>query len=103
MAFGTQLCFRELARVAVVGKKEAVTVFEPMTACEFQGRHTVLAAFSQALELFYQGKIPEALEAFSAIQAEDAPAAHYVAKCRELLENPPDMSSWEGVWVATSK
>ena len=103
VAFGTQLCFRELARVAVVGKKEAVTVFEPMTTCEFQGRHTVLVAFSQALELFYQGKILEALEAFSAIQAEDAPAAHYVAKCRELLENPPDMSSWEGVWVATSK
>lgn len=101
--FGTELCFRELARVAVVGKKEAVTVFEPMTSTEYVGRQSVLEAFSQALQLFYQGKIQEALEAFSAIQKDDAPAAHYVAKCQELLENPPDMSCWEGVWVATSK
>lgn len=103
LAFGTELCFRELARVAVVGKKEAVTVFEPMNASEYAERQAVLEAFSQGLQLFYQGKFPEALEAFSAIQKEDAPAAHYVAKCRELLENPPDLSSWEGVWVATSK
>ena len=103
LAFGTELCFRELARVAVVGKKEAVTVFEPMNANEYAERQAVLDAFSQGLQLFYQGKFSEALEAFSAIQKEDAPAAHYVAKCRELLENPPDLSSWEGVWVATSK
>lgn len=103
LAFGTELCFRELARVAVVGKKEAVTVFEPMNASEYAERQAVLDTFSQGLQLFYQGKFPEALEAFSAIQKEDAPAAHYVAKCRELLENPPDLSSWEGVWVATSK
>lgn len=103
LAFGTELRFRELARVAVVGKKEAVTVFEPMNANEYAERQAVLDAFSQGLQLFYQGKFPEALEAFSAIQKEDAPAAHYVAKCRELLENPPDLSSWEGVWVATSK
>lgn len=103
LAFGTELRFRELARVAVVGKKEAVTVFEPMNASEYAERQAVLEAFSQGLQLFYQGKFPEALEAFSAIQKEDAPAAHYVAKCRELLENPPDLSSWEGVWVATSK
>lgn len=103
LAFGTELRFRELARVAVVGKKEAVTVFEPMNASEYAERQAVLDAFSQGLQLFYQGKFSEALEAFSAIQKEDAPAAHYVAKCRELLENPPDLSSWEGVWVATSK
>ena len=101
--FGTELCFRELARVAVVGKKEAVTVFEPMRASEYAGRQAILEAFSQGLQLFYQGKFQEALAAFSAIQKDDAPAAHYVEKCRELLENPPDMSCWEGVWVATSK
>lgn len=100
---GTELVFRELARVAVVGKKEAVTVFEPMEAAEFQRRQAVLNDFALGLQLFYDGKFHEALERFSAIQDKDAPAAHYLEKCRELLANPPDSQSWEGVWVATSK
>ena len=95
--------FRELARVAVVGKKEAVTVFEPMTAEEYQRRHRILEVFAQSLQLFYQGRIKQALEGFFAIRQLDPPAAHYVEKCQQLLDNPPDLDSWQGVWVATSK
>lgn len=103
LAHGTDLEFRELARVAVVGKKEAVTVFEPMRAREYQGRQTVLEIFATALKLFYKGDFNQALNLFSKIQAEDAPAAHYVVKCQELIANPPDAATWDGVWVATSK
>lgn len=103
LAHGTELRFRELARVAVVGKKEAVTVFEPMRTKDYQGRQTVLETFATALNLFYKGDFNQALSMFSKIQADDAPAARYVAKCQELMANPPDAAAWDGVWVATSK
>ncbi len=103
LAHGTELRFRELARVAVVGKREAVTVFEPMPPDEFERRRPVLEAFSACLQLFYQGKFREALEGFSAISGQDFPAARYVEKCQELIANPPDGASWRGVWVAASK
>lgn len=103
LAWGTELRFRELARVAVVGKSEAVTVFEPMPPDEFKRRYRVLKVFVFSLHLFYQGKFQEALRGFSAIGHLDPPSARYVEKCRELIRNPPDLASWKGVWVATSK
>ncbi len=103
LAWGTKLRFRELARVAVVGKSGAVTVFEPMPPDEFERRYRVLKVFVFSLRLFYQGKFREALRGFSAIRHLDPPAARYVEKCRELIRNPPDLASWKGVWVATSK
>lgn len=91
------------ARVAVVGKKAAVTVYELMTAEEYLRRHRILEIFAQSLQLFYQGRIKQALEGFSAIRQLDSPADHYMEKCQQLLDNPPDLDSWQGVWVATSK
>lgn len=103
VACGTSLKFRELARVAVVGKKEAVTVFEPMETDEYEGRLPILKTFEASLQLFYGGKFQEALSGFTSIQQKDTVAAHYVEKCQELLSNPPDLNTWDGVWVATSK
>lgn len=103
VACGTSLKFRELARVAVVGKKEAVTVFEPMEAEEYEERLPILKTFEASLQLFYEGKFQEALSGFTSIQQQDTAATHYVEKCQELLANPPTPNTWEGVWVATSK
>jgi adenylate cyclase len=93
---------RELSRVAVVGRKEAVTVYEPMEREEYEARLPTLKAFAAALEAFYAGRFGEAEAAFKAIAAQDPPAACYAAKCRELLESPPP-GAWNGVWVMTSK
>lgn len=105
--FGTELCFRELARAAVVGKKEAVTVYEPMPPEEYARRRETLSRFSEALSLFYSGKMAEALAAFEGIAGEDAAAKHYVGKCQALraswggADTAP--AGWGGVWVADSK
>lgn len=99
---GTALCFRELARAAVVGKKEAVTVFEPMTAAEYRRRKDVLQSFENALHLFYEGQFAAAEKAFTALADRDVPAARYVEKCRRLQEQPP-AGEWLGVWVAETK
>ncbi len=98
---GTQLCFRELARAAVVGKKEAVTVYEPMLPEVYERRRKTIESFDAALHLFYDGDFAGAQARFSALAAEDPAAEKYAVKCAELLRSKPE--HWNGVWVATSK
>jgi adenylate cyclase len=98
---GDILAVRELARIAVVGRKEPVVVYEPMTAEEYKARKDILETFSQGLELFYNGKFSQALEIFSTLQELDRPAAAYAKKCRAIMEALPD--EWQGVWVMDSK
>jgi adenylate cyclase len=92
---------RELSRVAVVGRKEPVTVYEPMLEDEYRRMKEILPVFSQGLEAFYTGDFNGAEKHFAEIADRDPAAACYVEKCRELLADPP--SEWEGVWVMTSK
>jgi adenylate cyclase len=93
---------RELSRVAVVGRKEPVTVYEPMLPDEFAARKPVLDAFAEALALYYAGSFGEAEAAFGALADRDPPSKAYAAKCRELLASPPE-GEWNGVWVMTQK
>ncbi|MFH1992466.1 MAG: adenylate/guanylate cyclase domain-containing protein [Pseudomonadota bacterium] len=92
---------RELSRVAVVGRKEPVTVFEPMFLEEYEVRKDIFETFAQGLALFYEGDFSKALKIFSAIHDLDSAAAAYAEKCRFLAANRPE--DWQGVWVMTSK
>jgi adenylate cyclase len=92
---------RELARVAVVGRKEPVVVYEPMLQDEFDLRKADFAVFAQGLALFYKGDFAGAATTFAGIEATDPAAQHYIKKCNEMIENPPP--EWFGVWVITSK
>ncbi|QTA84456.1 CHASE2 domain-containing protein [Desulfonema magnum] len=92
---------RELARVAVVGRKEPVTVYEPMFAEDYESRKAILKTFARGLEMFYKGQFADAREIFSEIRDLDPPASAYEKKCRILMESPPE--NWQGVWVMTSK
>ena len=93
---------RELARVGVVGRKEPVTVYEPMLPEESSARQGLLESFAPALAAFYAGRFAEAEELFARTAAEDPPAAAYVEKCRELRLQAPE-GPWGGVWIMTSK
>lgn len=102
--YGTPFYMRELARVAVVGKREPVTVFEPMTKQKHERLAKVLPYFDKARDLFYEGKFAEAKQIFEKIKPYDRPAEFYSAKCSELLEKyPTTPADWAGVWVATTK
>ncbi len=92
---------RELSRVAVVGRKEAVRVYEPMLQEEYEGKADLLPLFGEGLAAFYDGRFEEAQERFSGIADRDPPASCYLEKCRELAADPP--AEWAGVWVMTSK
>jgi adenylate cyclase len=99
---GNAFPVRELSRIAVVGRKEPVVVFEPMTAAQYDARRQVLAVFDKGLRLFYEGRFPEAISAFEGIVADDPPAAAYVVKCRAEAEKP-HAGPWTGVWTMTEK
>jgi len=92
---------RELAKVAVVGRKEPVIIYEPMMQDEFDLRKPEFERFAEGLALFYKGDFQGAMAVFSGIREKDPAARSYGAKCRDLIDHPP--ADWHGVWVITSK
>ena len=90
---------RKLAQVAVVGKKEAVTVWEPMPKAIYDSRQELISRFDQARDLFYAGKFSEALALFRALE-NDAPSGFYAEQCRYYIERPAE---WKGHWESRSK
>lgn len=98
---GDGFAAREVSRVAVVGRKEPVTVYEPMMPDEAASRKAVLDVFAAGLAAYYAGDFAEAQRYFASISREDPPAARYAERCREILASPP--ARWDGVWVMTSK
>jgi adenylate cyclase len=94
---------RELARVAVVGRKEPVTVYEPILPEDFAARSPTLEAFARGLKEFYAGRFGEAGRIFQETASVDPPSAAYAAKCRQLAESPTEPPGWNGVWVMTEK
>ncbi|MFA6497969.1 MAG: CHASE2 domain-containing protein [Desulfurivibrionaceae bacterium] len=90
---------REIARVGVVGRKEPITVFEPIASGS--NENDLIDRFAAALALYYQGEFAEARSTFQDLAADDAVSARYAAHCREALDNPP--LAWDGVWRMGSK
>lgn len=93
--------FRELGRVAVVGRQEPVTIFEPMDKEKARALSPVLEKFSESLSFFYQGDFIRAEALFNRTAKTDPPAARYAQRCRILIASPPN--SWNGVWEMTEK
>jgi len=93
---------REISRVAVVGRREAVVVYEPMIPEDInEQKQQIMKKFAKGLKLFYAGDFQQAQNIFSGIIQEDPVVRSYVAKCGELIENPP--KDWDEVWVITTK
>ena len=92
---------RKLSRIRVVGKDQAVTVYEPMTPDEYTARKPELLTFAQGLEFFLAGNFEQAAVLFRSIADSDKAAARYAAKCSQLIANPPN--EWEGIWTMKNK
>ena len=58
---------RDLSRIAVVGRKEPVRVFEPMTPEEHGRIGQQLSVFAKGLDAFYAGSFDAAVEVFASI------------------------------------
>ena len=95
---GNALPFREIGCVAVVGRREPVTLFQPLPEHLDDEHHT---HFETSLNRFYQGEFESAARCFLALAQRDAVAASYLRYCIHLIKQPPD--DWQGVWVLESK
>jgi adenylate cyclase len=99
--------FRALGQVSPKGRAE------PLEVCELWGWRTALtpqaeaslADFERALRLYQDGRFIEAKDAFTevlALNAQDGPAAAFLALCEAFLVTPPG-DGWNGVYVQTDK
>ncbi len=98
---GGEFAFRKIARVGVVGRKEPVDVFEPMSHQSWELNKSVFEPFENALALFEKGNFSGMLDKITPLAARDPVADSYRRKCEELLRHPP--ARWEGVWLMTEK
>jgi len=98
---GGAFAARELARVAVVGRKEPVTVYEPLFRETYQKNKSVLHTFAKGLKCFYEGNFTAAQNFFDSIREQDPAARHYLEKCGILIQAQPQ--NWDGVWIMTTK
>ncbi len=105
---GSSVVFRTIDRVAVVGKDEAVRVFEPLCSAsdpEAGALRELAAATERAFDAYACGRLDEALRLYRqlpALRPGDPVAAVMVARCEDLRRSglPAD---WSGVTRIRSK
>jgi adenylate cyclase len=106
-AAGDAFVYRVLDRVAVVGRREPLCVYELV------GRRGTLppdvlarlARWDEAITLYRARRWKEAASLLDELQAadvEDGPLAVYRQRVAMLLEHPPG-EDWDGIYVAPTK
>ncbi len=98
---------RELDRIRVVGKREAVSVYQLL---ERKGgldaaQRALLESYQKGLEAYKARDFQAAIEAFRhtlTLMENDGPSKTYLARCTEYLANPPP-PDWDGVYELTEK
>ena len=96
---------RELGRISVVGRREPVTVYEPMLPEDYEARKKTVDAYERGLDAWYNARLNEARRNFRSIARVDPPAARMVAQIDVLLVRPPDErpKGWSGVLARAEK
>ncbi len=100
--------FRELDRVVVKGRTQAVSVYELLDGEPEAARARKVETrerFAEGLAHYRAGDFGPARAVFedcSQRVPDDGAAAHYVRRCADLCENPPT-EPWQGVWVIDAK
>lgn len=99
---------REVDRVVVKGKSEAVALYEVLDHHDestFPHMIDALAAYRDGLALYRQQRWSDAVASFErarSLHPADQLPGVYVERCRHFVEHPPS-SDWDGVWRMTEK
>ena len=98
---------RELDTIKVVGKDNAIKVYEliaPKGQLD-ETATTLLAEYNAGIKLYHERKFAEALEKFTEILkkfTDDGPSKLYRQRCEVLRDYPPP-ENWDGVFEMGSK
>lgn len=103
---GETFLARELGQIEVKGKSLAVRIYELKALAESAdgALQSFVADFHRGLACFYQGEWGEAASCFEKLlrtSPDDAPTAFYLARCRQLIENPPLTDDWKVIKMTT--
>lgn len=99
--------WRPIDKVRVKGKKEPVTIYQPLGQPEQVSEQEMgaLDAYKNALEAYYQQDWKKAKKAFGAL-AKAYPDVHvyelYLERINALIESPPE-KDWDGVFTHSKK
>ncbi|MFQ5673599.1 MAG: CHASE2 domain-containing protein [Nitrospinales bacterium] len=98
---------RELDSIRVVGKSEAVKIYELLgkTGELSETQRKVLAHFNEGLQNYKLRQWEKAISCFEealGIDETDGPSLTYFERCLTFQSNPPS-ESWDGVFAMTSK
>jgi adenylate cyclase len=96
---------RELDRIAVKGRGEAVAVFELVQDDTAFAHAEALRAYAKGLEAYRARAFEEAAQQFEAALAlvpDDGPSHEMRERCHEMIANPPP-ADWRGDYHLTSK
>ena len=100
-AMGEEFPTCALGRVTVVGRREAVNIYEPLFPEEHADRQPQLQRFQKGLAAYERGDFLAAVADFEELATVMPPAAAYLARCRKFVAPPP--AEWQGVWEINSK
>ncbi|MFO1284526.1 MAG: adenylate/guanylate cyclase domain-containing protein [Burkholderiales bacterium] len=97
--------WREVDRVRVKGRAQAVSVFEPLGAAGDAAARTRASRWAEALAIYRERRFAEARAAFAAIAGEPedrAIALLYSERCEAYAAQPPSVD-WDGATAFSSK
>jgi len=103
-----RMIFRPLDRVAVLGRKQSIMIYELLGNKEDELTETIVQlcdSFTTALEAYFRRDWAEALNLFHAIQIkfpQDRPTQLFIERCRTMSANPPG-NDWDGTTRLTTK
>jgi adenylate cyclase len=95
---GSEIACREIDQVRVVGKNEAVRLYEPYLDNKFADVDQI---YAEGLKAYYEGRFHEAICVWEPAKHVDNVINAMVIRARELQDNPP--ASWDGIYRFDAK
>jgi adenylate cyclase len=101
---GDAILVRELDRLTVYGRQANLGIFELLGLSEGQPAPAWIAAYEAGLAAYRLRKFADAIVLFEKVLSvrDDSPTRTMIARCRELLTQPPD-EDWEPVLAKRTK